>query len=84
MVLCRRRFRDDIFAVWKWNHSLQELHNFFEFMNSTDTSGKVKFTMCIANNNSVLEFLDLSLRINRHNKICVDVYVKPTNNFTYV
>ena len=27
MVLCWKRFRDDIFAVW--NHSLQELHKFF-------------------------------------------------------
>ena len=81
-VLCWKRFRDDIFAVW--NHSLQELHKFFEFMNSIDTSSKIKFTMSIANNNSILEFLDLSLHINEHNKICVDVYAKPTNSFTYV
>ena len=53
-------------------------------MNSIDTSGKIKFTMSIANNNSILEFLDLSLHINEHNKICVDVYAKPTNSFTYV
>ena len=39
-VLCWKRFRDDIFAVW--NHSLQELHKFFEFMNSIDTPGKMK------------------------------------------
>ena len=77
-----KRFRDDIFAVW--NHSLQELHKFFGFMNSIDTSGKTKFTISIANNNSVLEVLDLSLHINKNNKICVDVYAKPTNSFTYV
>ena len=53
-------------------------------MNSIDTSGKIKFTMSIANSNSILEFLDLSLHINEHNKICVDVYAKPTNSFTYV
>ena len=70
-VLCWKRLRDDIFAVW--NHSLQELHKFFEFMKSIDTSGKIKFTMPVANNNSVLEFLDLSLHINEHNKICADV-----------
>ena len=65
--------------------SLQkELHNFFEFTNSIDTSGKIKFTMSIANNDSALEFLDLSLHINKHNNICVDVYAKPTNSFTYV
>ena len=77
-----KRFRDDIFSVWK--NSLQELHKFFKFMNSIDTSGKIEFTMSIASNYSVLEFLDLSLHINEHNKICVDVYAKPTNSFTYV
>ena len=35
-------------------------------------------------NELVLEFLDLSLHIDEHNKICVDVSVKPTNSFTYV
>ena len=40
--------------------------------------------MSVANNNSVLEFLDLNLHINEHNKICVDVYAKPTNSFTYL
>ena len=81
-VLCWKRFRDDIFAVW--SHSLQELHKLFEFMNSIDTYSKIKFTMSIANNNSILKFLDLRLYINEHNKICVNVYAKPTNSFTYV
>ena len=40
--------------------------------------------MSVANNNSILEFLDLSLRVNEHNKNCVDVYAKPTNSFTHV
>ena len=61
-VLCWKRFRDDMFAVW--NHSLQKLHKFFEFIFSIDTSGKIKFTMSVANSNSVLEFLDLRLLIN--------------------
>ena len=43
-------------------------------MNSIDTSSKIKFTMSIANSDSILEFLDLILHINEHNKICVDVY----------
>ena len=51
-----KRFRDDIFAVW--NNSLQELQKFFEVMNSIDASGKIKFTMSIANNDSILGFLD--------------------------
>ena len=61
-VLCWKRFRDDIFVVW--NHSLQVLHKFFEFMNSIDVSGKIKIAMSVANRNSTLEFLDLSLHIN--------------------
>ena len=67
-ILCLKRFRDDMFAVW--NQYLQELHKFFEFMNTIDISGKIKFTVSIAND-SVLEFLDLSLHINERNKICV-------------
>ena len=51
--------------------STRTLNKFFAFMNSIDTSGKVKFTMSIANNDSVSEFLDLSLHINEHNKTCV-------------
>ena len=50
-------------------------------MNSIDTYGNIKFTMSVANA-SALEFFDL--HINEQNKICVDVYVKPTNSFTYV
>ena len=80
-VLCWKRFRDDIFVVW--NHSLEELNKFFEFMNDVDTTGKIKFTMSVARK-CALEFLDLSLHINEQNKICVDVYAKPTNSFTYV
>ena len=53
-------------------------------MNSIDTSGKIKFNMSVANNNSVLEFLDLSLPINEDKKICVGVYAKATNSLTYV
>ena len=71
-VLCGECFRNDIFGVW--NHSLQELHKFFLFMNSIDTTGKIKFTMSIANNDSFLECLGLSLHINEHNRICINVY----------
>ena len=63
------KFGDDIFALW--NHSPQELHKFSEFMNSIDTSGKIKFTMSVTNNNSILEFLDLGLHIKEDNKICL-------------
>ena len=80
-VQCWKRFTDDIFCFW--NHSLQELQKFFEFMNNVDTTGKIKFPMSLANE-LVLEFLDLSLHIDEHNKICVDVFAKPTNSFRYV
>ena len=52
-------------------------------MNNVDTADKIKFTMSIANE-SLLEFLDLSMHIDGHNKICVDVFVKPTKSFKYV
>ena len=39
-------------------------------MNSTDTSGKIKISVTISvANESVVEFLDLSLRINEQSKI---------------
>ena len=75
------KFRDDIFCLRK--HSLKELQKFFEFMNNVDTTGKIKITMFIANE-SVLEFLDLSLHIDEDNKICVDVFVKPINSYVYI
>ena len=34
-------------------------------MNSIDTYGKIKFTLSVANNNSTLEFLDLSLQTSQ-------------------
>ena len=80
-LLCWKRFRYDVFVLW--NQSLEEFNKFFDFMNSIDTSGKIKFAMSVADQ-STLEFLDLSLHINEKNKICVDVYAKPTNSFTYV
>ena len=46
-----------------------------------DTTGKTTFTMEIAGENG-LEFLDLQLKI-AEGKIRVDVYAKPTNNFSY-
>ena len=35
-------------------------------------------------NESVLQFLDLCLQIDECKEICVDVFPKPTNSFTYV
>ena len=52
-------------------------------MNNVDTTGKIKFTRSVANE-LVLEFLDLSLHIDEHNKICMDVFANSTDSFTYV
>ena len=60
---------------------MEELQNLFESMYNVDTTSKNRFIISISNE-SVLEFLDL----HRHeqNKICVDVFAKPTHSFTYV
>ena len=52
-------------------------------MNNVDTTDKIKFTMSVTNE-SVYEFLYLSLHIDEHKKICVNFFPKPTNSFTYV
>ena len=57
-LLHLERFRDDVFMLW--NQSLEKSNMFFDFMNSIGTSGKTKFTVSFANE-SVLQFLDLSL-----------------------
>ena len=62
---------------------MEELQKFFKFMKNVDTTGKIEFTIFVANE-SELEFLGLSFHIDEHNKICVDVFAKPTNSFTYV
>ena len=79
-VSCWKRFRDDIFLLWK--HGEEELEKFFNFMNGIDETGKIQFTM-VSNPDNSLEFLDLKLQL-RDDQISVDVYSKPTNSFTYV
>ena len=74
-----KRFRDDIFILWE--HGLNTLPSFLEHLNGMDKTGKIKFTMEIADENG-LEFLDLKLKIVE-GKIRVDVYAKPTNSFSY-
>ena len=72
--------------VYRWH--LLSLETFlggiaksFEFMYNVDTTRKIRFIMFISNE-SVLEFLELHK--HEQNKICVDVFAKPTNSFTYV
>ena len=76
-----KRFRDDVFVAW--THDTAKLPSFLDYLNNTDDTGKIKFTMQITDDVNGLEFLDL--KITCHNgKLSVDVYSKPTNRFTYV
>ena len=77
-VCCVEKDSEIIYFVL-WNQSLEESNKFFDFMKSIDTSGEIKFTMPVAKD-SLLEFLDLNLHINKHTKICIDVYTKSTNS----
>ena len=74
-----KRFKDDIFTLWE--HGVDTLPSFFDYLNGVDTTGKIKFTKEIASENG-LQFLDLKLKI-AEDKIRVDVYAKPTNSFSY-
>ena len=50
--------------------------------NQIDSTGKIKFTMQIQDEEGI-EFLDIKLKLE-NSKIVVDVFSKPTNSFTYV
>ena len=76
-----KRFGDDVFSVW--THNINTLPAFLDYLNNIDSTGKIKFTMQIADENG-LEVLDLKLKMNEKNKITIDVFLKPTNSFTYV
>lgn len=69
-----KRFLDNVFVVWT--------HGFVALNNNLVDTGKIKFTMQVADENA-LEFLDLKLKIVE-GKIIVDVYSKLTSSFTYV
>ena len=75
-----KRFRDDVFVVW--THGPASVSLFLEYLNKTDKTGKIQFTMQAARDDG-LEFLDLKFKMV-NGKISVDVFSKPTNSFTYV
>ena len=75
-----KRFRDDVFVVWV--HGSAALNLFLDYLNNLDDTGKIKFTMQVANENGH-DLLDLKLKIVE-GKITVDVYSKPTNSLMYV
>ena len=66
-----------------WTHNINTLPAFLDYLTNIASTGKIKFTMQIADENG-LEFLDLKLKMNENIKITIDVFSKPTNSFTYV
>ena len=74
-----KRFTDDVFVLWE--HGTASLSSFSDYLNTTDKTGKIKFTMQFAGGTG-LEFLDLKLKINE-GKIRVDAFAKSTNSFGY-
>ena len=70
-VICWKRFRDDMFIVWR--HSIDELDIYFDYMNKFDPTEKIQFTIEVATD--ILEFLDLKLKFDKESKqIPVDVF----------
>ena len=65
------RFRDDTFALWR--STVQQLHDFFDILNSLDSY--LQFTMDVGGN--ALHFLDLHITIF-NNRLETSVYSKPT------
>ena len=54
-----KRFRNDVFSVW--THNINTLSALLDYLNNIDSTGKIKFTLRIADEND-LEFLDLKLK----------------------
>ena len=76
-----KRFRDDVFVVW--THGTAKLLSFLDYLNNIDETGKIKFTMQVADKVNGLEFLDLKIKC-LNGKLSVYVYSKTTNSFSYV
>ena len=74
-----KRFRDDNLIIWA--HGSDTLESFLDYLNQIDSTGKIKFTMQVQDEDGI-EFLDLKLKLE-NSKIAVDAFAKPTNSFTY-
>ena len=75
-----KRLRDGILTIW--THGSDTLESFLDYLNQIDSTGKIKFTMQVQDENGI-EFLHLKLKLE-NGKIGVDVFAKPINSFTYV
>ena len=76
-----KRLCNDVIALWI--HSDEDINHDLDFLNTINASGEIRFIMQ-TENEYVLAFLNLRLKLRGCNKITVDVYSKLTNNFTYV
>ena len=56
-----KRFRHDVFVVW--THDIAKLPSFLDYPNNIDETGKIKFTMQVADGVNGLEFLDLKIKV---------------------
>ena len=66
-----------------WPHSAENIILFFNYMNNTDRTKKIQFTMQIEED--VLEFLYFKLTFDkRYKRISVQNFAKAANNFKYV
>ena len=66
-----KRIRDDVLVVW--THDTVKLLSFLDYLNNIDDTGKIKFTMQIADEVNGLELLDLKIKCLK-GKLSVDVY----------
>ena len=75
-----KRFRDDILTISA--HGSDTLEPFLDCLNQIDSTGKIKFTMQVQDEDGI-EFLDLKFKL-KNSKIAVEVFAKPTNSFIFV
>ena len=74
-----KRMKNDIMLVWE--HTLEELEAFLEYMNSIDD--RIKCTMEVEENGRI-DMLDVQMEWNAEGKVETTVYRKPTNSNRYL
>ena len=58
-----KRFKDDIFVLWP--HVRESLVIFLNYINTLDSTQKMKFTMKVVEPGNYLEFLDLKTKMGK-------------------
>ena len=67
------RYIDDVFGVWE--HGLEELLEYFNFLNSVHPS--IKFTLEHSANTGFIPFLDTKIHISSSGQYSTELFVKP-------